>query len=309
MPVVTLNLSRLQNLISAKTNKNKIISTIPFLGLDIEDQTKDEIRVEYSPNRPDFATDYGIAEGLRGLFGRKKGIIKLKIKKGNYKIKVDSSVKKVRPYITAIVAKNGKLDEHTIKQLITLQEDLHFGIGRNRKKSSIGMHDLDKIEFPLRYIAANKNHKFIPLDSTNEMTAEEVLSKTNVGQEYTNLLENSPKIPIIIDSKENTVPISNNFCGYCSCTFRDKFSIKLGNIESRRMAWSSLFEPTTSMISDVLLLVKSYWIFLFTKLEFSASVYPKPTKIIRRESSCLVTVFFCPTDFECGNDGFKFSIP
>jgi phenylalanyl-tRNA synthetase beta chain len=63
MPVVTLYLSRLQRIIG-KTNKNKIIDALPFLGLDIEEQTDQYIRVEYSPNRPDYATDVGIAAGL-----------------------------------------------------------------------------------------------------------------------------------------------------------------------------------------------------------------------------------------------------
>ena len=31
---------------------------------------------------------------------------------------------------------------------MNMQEDLHFGIGRKRKKSSIGLHDADKV-YPL----------------------------------------------------------------------------------------------------------------------------------------------------------------
>ena len=53
--------------------------------------------------------------------------------------------------MTGIIAKNGKIDDKTIKQFMTMQEDLHFGIGRKRKKSSIGIHDLDKISFPGLY--------------------------------------------------------------------------------------------------------------------------------------------------------------
>lgn len=75
MPVVTLYLSRLQKLVG-KTSKNRIIDSLPFLGLDIEEQTDKYIRVEYSPNRPDYATDVGIATGLQGLLGIKKGIAK-----------------------------------------------------------------------------------------------------------------------------------------------------------------------------------------------------------------------------------------
>ena len=108
MPVVELELPRLQKLIG-KTNRKKILQTLPFLGLDIESQENDIVRVEYSPNRPDYSTDFGIAIGLQGLLGSKKGLEKLKIKKINdYKIKVDSSVSKVRPFVTGIIAKKWK---------------------------------------------------------------------------------------------------------------------------------------------------------------------------------------------------------
>jgi phenylalanyl-tRNA synthetase beta chain len=123
MPVVTLYFDRLKKLLGKKISQQKIVSTLPFLGLDIEEQTKDHISVEYSPNRPDYSTDYGISSGLQGLLGIKKGMPQLKIKTGQYAIHVDSSVKKIRPFITAIVAKNGKLDDETIRQIIAMQED------------------------------------------------------------------------------------------------------------------------------------------------------------------------------------------
>ena len=213
MPVVQLYLNRLQKIVGKKSNKNKIISKIPFLGLDIEEQTNEYLRVEYSPNRPDYATDFGIGLGLQGLLGIKKGIPKLSVKKGNFVLKVDASVKKVRPFVTSIVAKNGNLDDETIKQLITLQEDLHFGIGRNRKKSSIGIHDLDGISFPIKYTTATKNHKFVPLDSSSEASISEILEKTDVGKQYGPILNNSSSVPIIIDADEKTIsfpPIINS---------------------------------------------------------------------------------------------------
>ena len=213
MPVVELELPRLQKLVG-KTNRKKIIDTLPFVGLDIESQKNDIIRVEYSPNRPDYSTDFGIALGLQGLLGTKTGIQKLKIKKiGDYQIKVDSSVSKVRPFVTGIVARNGKIDEKVLRQLIVMQEDLHNGIGRRRKKSSIGIHDLDTISFPLAYTTTSRNHKFIPLNSSQENSISEILENTEVGQDYGYILGNSPKVPIIIDSLGNTVsfpPIINS---------------------------------------------------------------------------------------------------
>ena len=212
MPVVELSYSRLQKLVG-KVSKKQISDSLPFLGLDIESEEKDLVRIEYSPNRPDYSTDFGIALGLQGLLGIKTGNVKFNVKKSNkYSISVKPNVSKIRPFVTGVVAKNGKIDDKTIKQLMTMQEDLHFGIGRKRKKSSIGIHDLDKISFPLVYTTTNRNHKFVPLNSEKEMAISEILASTDVGKDYGSLLGQSSQVPLILDNDQNTVsfpPIIN----------------------------------------------------------------------------------------------------
>ena len=212
MPVIELSYSRLQKLIG-KVSKKQISDSLPFLGLDIESEDKDLVRIEYSPNRPDYSTDYGVALGLQGLLGIKTGSVKLTIKKSkNYSISVKPTVSKIRPFVTGIIAKNGKIDDKTIKQLMTMQEDLHFGIGRKRKKSSIGIHDLDKISFPLIYTTTTKNHKFIPLNSEKELSISEIIADTETGKDYGHLLGQSSQVPIILDTNQKTVsfpPIIN----------------------------------------------------------------------------------------------------
>ena len=214
MPVVELNINRVRNLISGKTTRKQIIETLPFLGLDIESQNEEKIRIEYSPNRPDYSTEFGVSLGLQGLLGIKKGIQKFNIKKTkNYSIKVDSSVSKIRPFVTGIVAKNGSLNGDDIQQLMWMQEDLHDGIGRKRKKSSIGLHNVDKISFPLTYRTLTREHKFIPLNSNSEQTIDEILTNTEVGQKYGCVVENEKNVPIILDSENNTIsfpPIINS---------------------------------------------------------------------------------------------------
>jgi len=212
MPVVTLYFDRIKKILGKSIPKEKIIDTLPFLGLDIEDQTADHINVEYSPNRPDYSTDYGIIAGLQGLLGIKLGMPVLKIKPGKDLIKVDTSVSKVRPFVTAIEARNSKLDDETIRQIITMQEDLHNGLGRRRKKASIGIHDLEKIKFPLYYKTITQTHSFIPLESETSMTVKEILEKTETGKKYKHILEGHDKVPIIVDSEGKTIslpPIAN----------------------------------------------------------------------------------------------------
>jgi len=212
MPVVTLYFDRINKILGKKIPKTKIVDTLPFIGLDIEEETNDHINVEYSPNRPDYSTDYGIITGLQGLLGIKLGMPVLKIKSGKNVIKSDTTVSKVRPYVTAIEARNGTLDDETIRQIITMQEDLHNGLGRRRKKASIGIHDLEKIKFPLYYKTVARNHSFVPLESNTSMTIKEILEKTETGKKYGHILEGKEKIPIMIDSVGNTIsfpPITN----------------------------------------------------------------------------------------------------
>ncbi|MGA9230090.1 MAG: phenylalanine--tRNA ligase subunit beta, partial [Nitrosotalea sp.] len=212
MPVVTLYYNRVKKILGKSITKGKLIETLPFIGLDIEDETADHINVEYSPNRPDYSTDYGIITGLQGLLGIKTGMSVLKIKTGKYSIKADPSVSKVRPYVTAIEARNGKLDDETIRQIITMQEDLHNGLGRRRKKASIGIHDLTKIKFPLIYNTVSREHSFVPLESDVSMTVKDILEKTETGKKYKHILDGHAKVPIIIDSAGQTIslpPIAN----------------------------------------------------------------------------------------------------
>jgi len=207
MPVVTLYFDRIKKILGKSIPIDKIIDTLPFIGLDIEDETADHINVEYSPNRPDYSTDYGIITGIQGLLGIKLGMPRLKIKKGKDWIKADNSVSKVRPYVTAIEARNGTLDDETIRQIITMQEDLHNGLGRRRKKASIGIHDLEKIKFPLYYKTVTQSHSFIPLESEISMTVKEILEKTETGKKYKHILEGHANVPILVDSDGKTISL------------------------------------------------------------------------------------------------------
>src|SRR2546428_8157058 len=117
MPVVALYFDRIESILGKKISKEKIISTLPFIGLDIEEETKDHVNVEYSPNRPDYSTDYGIVSSLQGLLGITTGMLTLKIKKGKNAIIVNQSARRISPFATAIEAKNGKPDEETSQQL------------------------------------------------------------------------------------------------------------------------------------------------------------------------------------------------
>ena len=213
MPVVELSYSRLLRLVGGSTRK-QISEILPFLGLDIESEHGDAVRVEYSPNRPDYSTDFGIALGLQGLLGVKTGAVKLEIKKSRrYQISVIPEMLKIRPFVTGIAARGGRINDQSIKQLMAMQEDLHMGPGRRRKKSSIGIHDLDRIKFPLLYTAMPRTRRFVPLNSKDELSISEILKDTDVGRYYGGLLAGHDSVPIILDACQNVIsfpPIINS---------------------------------------------------------------------------------------------------
>lgn len=202
MPVVEFPLEDISRLFP-DYDLEYTIDMLPFLGLDIEYRDDKCIRLEYSPNRPDFSTYYGISRALNGLLGKEVGIPKFNpIENRKNLINVDSSVSNIRPYIASIVARGHKLNDKTIKQIVSMQEDLHNGIGRKRSKASIGLHNLDTIEFPLDYTTRPGNMSFTPLDYSSSLTLSEVLEKTESGKKFRELLLGSI-YPVLMDSRGN----------------------------------------------------------------------------------------------------------
>ncbi|MGD1836754.1 MAG: phenylalanine--tRNA ligase subunit beta [Nitrososphaeraceae archaeon] len=212
MPVVNIKKSRLKSLMP-NTPLKDILKIMPYIGLDIEGTDKNHVRIEYNPNRPDFSSDIGICRSLKGLLNIESGTPTIKYSSNKkFVVNVDNSVKSVRPLIFTFIAKNKKLNDIMLEQLISIQEDLHNGIGRGRKKASIGIHDLDKIIFPIIYTTTSESSSFIPLHQLNSQTISQLL-KSDIGLKYTHLLNNKKKFPILLDSNDNIIsfpPIINS---------------------------------------------------------------------------------------------------
>jgi phenylalanyl-tRNA synthetase beta chain len=201
VPVVNIKFERLKRLISG-IKMNKVLDTLPYIGVDIEDVSKDMIRVEYNPNRPDLSSDYGVVRALRGLLNIETSLPKFKLAgRSGLAVSVeDAALRKIRPYLIALVAKNGTLDDETLKQLIGMQEDLHNGVGRRRRKASIGIHNLDVIRFPVTYKKVSGDYSFTPLNESSEFTIKQILKDLEIGKQYGHILSAFKRYPLIVDS-------------------------------------------------------------------------------------------------------------
>jgi phenylalanyl-tRNA synthetase beta chain len=215
--------------------KEKILDRLPYLGLDIEGTDKESVRIEYNPNRPDFSTDYGIARALRGLVGKEVGVKQYRAVAGKAQVIADKSLAKVRPFIACAVARNLKLDDETIRQLISMQEDLHNGLGRKRRKVAIGLHDLVAIKFPAYYSAKDASFSFTPLGSEEQMTLGDILQGTEMGRTYGHILSETKAYPMLFDSNGVVLsfpPIINGTKTKVETSTRDLF-IDVTSTDSR----------------------------------------------------------------------------
>src|SRR5271157_1546818 len=203
LPVVQISIRRLTKMVGAE--RKKVLDRIPYLGLDIESLAGDAIRVEYSPNRPDYGTDFGVARGLRGLLGIETGAPQYSAKPSGISVSVDRRLSSVRPFISCVVARGLRLDDENVRQIISLQEDLHNGLGRKRRVVAIGLHDMDAVAPPLSYRAVDESFSFVPLGGAGEKTIGRILQDTAEGQAYGSVFKGHGPYPVIIDAKKTVL--------------------------------------------------------------------------------------------------------
>ena len=128
-------------------------------------------------------------------------------------IKVEFFVAEIRPFIRFARIEGVDFTGDKIKYIMDFQENLHWVIGRDRKKVAIGVHNADVISGPYKYIATPKDeNSFVPLEMDEEMTPDEILKDHAKGEKYAHLIDKFDKYPLIIDKDEQVLsmpPIIN----------------------------------------------------------------------------------------------------
>ena len=201
MPVITLHRDRFNQYLGKELTTEEIAKWLPWLGTDIEDVGPDYVKVEYNPNRLDFSSHAGLARALKGLLGIEVGMPKYEARPSGIVLNIDPSVEKVRPYALAGVVRGLKLDDELVRELMDMQEDLHWGVCRDRRKAAIGLHNLDVLEPPFTYTTVGPETRFVPLDETREMSMVEILQEHKKGRAYAHLLSHTDRYPVMVDAK------------------------------------------------------------------------------------------------------------
>ncbi|HTY51600.1 MAG TPA: phenylalanine--tRNA ligase subunit beta [Methanomicrobiales archaeon] len=210
MPIVKLNYEYLEQLVGA--DRGTIIGKLPMIGCEIERQEEDHADAEFFPDRPDLFSTEGVAHALRGFLSIETGLRDYPVTPSGIAFSVDPRLAGIRPFLGSAVIRGLSLGEAAIESLMGLQEALHWAVGRGRGKVAIGVHDLDTVKPPFRYIASERSRSFVPLDFDRPMTMEEILTGHPKGRDYAHLVQDFPRFPLIVDSRDEVLsfpPIIN----------------------------------------------------------------------------------------------------
>ncbi len=217
MPTIKFSLKDMNDLLGKKLSLDELKKLLNYCKAEVDnyDGSKDEVSASFGDtNLPYLWSTEGISRLLKGVIGKERGIPDIKTNNSKYEVIVDGSVSQVRPFIVSFAAKGKKIDDYSMKQMIQLQEKLCESFGRKRQKIAIGIYSLNKIKFPVHYKATNPDSiKFVPLDFRRPLTQKEILEMHPKGKEYSWILKDAKKYPILVDSDDNVLsfpPIINS---------------------------------------------------------------------------------------------------
>lgn len=213
MPVINFDVNDFCKLVGKDIPVKEIEEKLPMLGVGVENIEGNEFSVEVNPNRPDMLSVEGLARAFSSFMNVKTSLRTYKAEKTIYMVKVDSTTKPIRPFMVNAIVTGVQMTDEFIKSLMQIQEKLHVTHCRKRRKAAIGVHDLDKIKFPVLYTTKDTAFKFIPLGEQREMTLDNILRHTSKGKDYGWVLKGMDKYPILIDSDNKVMampPIINS---------------------------------------------------------------------------------------------------
>ncbi len=208
MPVIKIECDELRRLMRTEMSDAELMEKLPLLGCDIEGYDGRYIYAEYFPNRPDLYSVEGIARAYRAFFGIEPGLKEYSAGEAKNFLIVDESVSGVRDFVVACEVENVRLTDELIAELMELQERLHWALGRDRRKVSIGVHDPSRVTPPYRYTTvAPDGIRFVPLGYREEMTPRQILEEHPKGVEYAHIISSFDRYPVILDSRNNVLSL------------------------------------------------------------------------------------------------------
>ncbi|KAL0263956.1 UNVERIFIED_CONTAM: hypothetical protein PYX00_010902 [Menopon gallinae] len=146
MPTVTVPKSTLRSFNKLFTDE-ELNSLLFDFGLEVDEVTETEFKIEVPNNRHDLLCTNGIVQALQAYLDI-KCYEDVDVRDAGLLVSADC---KSRPFVACAVIQNIVLGQDGYGELIKYQEMLGTSLGKHRQIVAIGLHDFDTIAFPLRY--------------------------------------------------------------------------------------------------------------------------------------------------------------
>jgi phenylalanyl-tRNA synthetase beta chain len=211
MPTVEVSLKDMENLLGRKLSSGQLEELVLYAKGEVESVEGDTAKIDIKDtNRPDLWSAEGIAREISLRFRKPRHY---HLRKSGLRIFVKKGMESIRPRTAAVVAKNVKITDMFLRQIIQLQEKIDGTFGRQRREIATGIYDFDKISGDIIFYPAEKSKSFAPLGFARPMTLDRILQVHPKGKEYGHLLKGCTRCPLFEDSAGNVLsmpPIINS---------------------------------------------------------------------------------------------------
>lgn len=203
---ISIDLHDLETLVGRKLGIDELRELIKFTKMEIDNVDGEKVELEVTHDRPDHFSVEGISRTFKGILGIEVGLARLEPVWRTDLSRIDDVPN--RKYVVFAIMRGFSLSDEAIRQMIQLQEKLSTIYGRNRRRASIGVYDLSKVDLPIVYKQVNIDDvSYIPLEMNREIRGAELFSleKGRIYGEYAML---NGKVPIIADSNGRVLAVA-----------------------------------------------------------------------------------------------------
>ncbi|MDE1855535.1 MAG: phenylalanine--tRNA ligase subunit beta [Candidatus Micrarchaeota archaeon] len=212
MPVAKYNKAYLMKCLGFNVGEDELARNIDNMGLNVEEEDKKELTLEFQANRPDLLSTVGLARAIRYFMRRSRSFAyEVSPARDGDVINVGKHVAEVRPYIAALRVSNMTLNEEQLRDIINLTERVSENYGRHREKIAMGLHDLRNVKPPF-YYDAYEDEEFVPLNRRKPSKYSEVVKTEKKGKKYGALGSSEARYVALKDTKGtmSLIPILNS---------------------------------------------------------------------------------------------------
>lgn len=197
--MVSIQVSKQWLLTKLKVSEAELLEALPQVKAEV-DADNELLSLSITGDRPDLLGRYGLLRALKGYFEIETGLPKMKVEKAKAKLSIEKSVKKVRPFAMAAFARDVRLDDEAVRELMQVQEKLVLTHGRRRRKVAVGIHDAATVKGNLSYKAVKDDFEFQPLGWPKKATIKRIMSEHDKGKDYAFCL-NGKDYPLFCDAE------------------------------------------------------------------------------------------------------------